>query len=361
MRLPCSIRKELSMKKKSIILLFSFIGSITLLLILLGLNLDKPENEKQNGLTNQYDISSQNTFAYVIYNDGKPSLMLYNKAKKINAEAFSMDSSKMILDPSFSYDGSQLSFISTDKEREDESELKSTIHILDLRTKDVTDLFTGDSLITEIEFSPVDATLYYLRAGTFENYSPIVSKRPHDLDVWSFDPTENEQKQITDLKSYSMHSLHVSPGEDSIFIQMDDDQGADTPEETFEVKQRIFEIPIDNPDSMKVAGDHDRNTDVFDFTFSPDGNTMIFQSISNPDEGGTYEYELYTMEVDSGKEAQLTHLGEYTDRPVFNADGGRVYFMVDRQFAKGSPEYHLYSVKPDGKDLKEAELPLSNN
>ncbi|MGD6893420.1 TolB family protein [Bacillus infantis] len=349
------------MKKKSIILLFSFIGGITLLLILLGLNLDKSENEKQNGITNQYDISSQNTIAYVNYKDGKPSLMLYNKEKDINAEAFSLDSSRMILDPSFSYDGSLLSFISTNKQQDEDTAFKTTIHILDLSTKQVTDAFTENELITETEFSPVNDTLYYLRAGTFQNYSPIASKRPHDLDVWSFNPAEGEHKQITDLKSYSMHSLQLSPGENSVFIQMDDDQGADTPEETFEVKQRIFKIPIDNPDSMKIAGDPDRKMDVFDFTFSPDGDTMIFQSISNSDEGGTYEYELYKMDVDSGEEAQLTHLGEYTDRPVFSADGDRVYFMVDKRFAKGSPEYHLYSVKLNGKEIEKIELPLSED
>lgn len=345
------------MKKKYLIFLIVFLFIVTASLAGAGIIFSKTENEKQNGLENQYDVSSQNTIAYVVYKEGRPQLFLYNKKLAIDTVAVEYDQNTMVLDPSFSNDGSTLAYITSNKDREKEQ--KSTVHFLDLRTKETTEVFTDTSIITEVEFSPDDSSLFFLGAGTFENYSPITGKRPHDFDVYEYDVNKKSHKKLTDLKQYSIHSLHVAPSGDRVYVQRDDDSDVKSPEDSFQVKQRIFEISLDHPKQMSVISDPSREVDVFGFTVSPDGNEFIFQSISNADEGGTFEYELYKYNLDSKEEKQLTHFGEYVGDPVVSADGKTIFFMMDKKFAKGDPEYHLYKMSIDGEQTEEIVLPNS--
>ncbi|WP_077212773.1 TolB family protein [Bacillus dakarensis] len=340
------------MKKKYLVLLLIFLLVITIALVLIGLRFNKTENEKQNGLSNQYDVSPENTIAYVAYEEGKPQLFLHDG--KEAAAAVEYDDNTLILDPTFKEDGTILAYITTNKDKE--TELISTVHFLDLSTKEVSQVFTDASTITEIEFNPKGESLLFLRAGTYENYSPITGKRPHDFDVYEYDLTDQSLEQKTNLSQYSIHSLHVSADGERVFLQRDDDSSVETAEDSFNVKQRIFEIPIEKPEQMSVISDPDREVDVFSFTITPSEEEIIFQSISNPDDGGTFKYELYKYNLTTKTETQLTHFGEYVGDPVISADGQTVYFMLDKKFAKGDPEYHLYRMSISGDQVKEISL-----
>lgn len=346
------------MKKKYLMILLIILLFITLSLVAMGLILDKTENEKQNGLADQFDVSSQNTFAYVNYANGKPQLFLYNEENAIDELVVELDEHTMIIDPSFSTDGSILAFVSTNKDKE--KELTSTVHFLDLRSKEISDVFTDESTITEVEFKPDGSSLLYLRAGTFENYSPITGKRPHDFDVYEFDLDTSSHERKTDLSQYSIHSLQVSPDGKKVYLQRDDDSSVETAEDSFMARQRIFEIPLEYPEEMKVISDPEREVDVFSFTITPTGNEMIFQSISNPDSGGTFEYELFLYHLDSKKERQLTHLSKHASNPVVGADGKTIYFMLDTNFGNGGPVNYLYKISFTGDQIEEIILPGSS-
>ncbi|MDZ5473595.1 hypothetical protein SM124_17910 [Bacillus sp. 31A1R] len=345
-------------KKKTLVILFLLLVAITIGLIVAGLFLNKTENEKLQGLSQYYDVSSKNTIAYVMYRDGIPALRLYNKDEAINAEAIKLTSEQMILDPSFSPDGSTLAFISTFKDMK--SELKSSVHLLDLRTQEIRELFNVPYIVTEIEYSPIGNSLFYLQAGTFENYSPIASERPHDMDILEYDLVQENHTQITNLKKYNMNSLTIAPDAKSVYVVMDDDADAETAEEIFNTKQRVFNISFDHPENPTIASDIEREEDIFSFTFTPTGNEMIFNSISNVDSGDTFQYELYRYNVDTKEEKQLTNLESYSTDPVIGHDGKTIYFMVDQNFGKRTPQYHLYKMTMDGNGLEEITLPNIN-
>jgi Tol biopolymer transport system component len=342
------------MKKKYLIFLFSFLLVITLALAFVGLMFNKSENEKQNGLSNQYDVSTDNTIAYVVYKEGQPQLLLHNEKETVTGAAY--DENVQILDPTFNEDGTILAYITTNKNKE--TELISTIHFLNMSTNETEDIFTDESTITEIEFHPNGESLLLLRAGTFENYSPITGKRPHDFDVYEYSLSDKSLQPKTSLSQYSIHSLHVSADGERVFLQRDDDSNVETAEDSFNVNQRIFEIPLDHPEEMSIISDPDREVDVFSFTITPSEDEIIFQSISNADDGGTYEYELYKYDLASKEEKQLTYFGEYAGDPVISEDGKTVYFMLDKKFAKGDPEYHLYQMGIEGDKVEEIPLPL---
>lgn len=347
------------MKKKYLIMLFSLLLLIAAILVVIGFLFNKEENEKQNGLTNHYDVSRQNTIAYVTYSDGKPQLNLYNEENSIHDVVVEYDENTMIFDPTFSEDGASLAFITTNKDKE--TELISTVYSLDLRSKEIEEIFTDESTITEVEFKPDGSSLLYLRAGTFENYSPIVGKRPHDFDVYEYDFTTKSHVRITNLSQYSIHSLQVSPSGDSVYLQRDDDSSVETAEDSFMVHQRIFEIPLEQPEEMKVISDPEREVDVFSFEVFPTGNEMVYASIRNPDDGGTYQYELYKYHMETKEETQLTHFSEYTSNPVIADEGETIYFMLDTNFAGGDPVNQLYKMSRSGENVEEIELPVDGN
>lgn len=344
------------MKKKYVLMIFSFLVIMLLGLVTTGFMFNKTEEEKTNGLSNHYDVSANGTIAYVTYEDGKPSLRLFHEEKATEQTVLTLEPDKNILDPSFTKDGKKLAFIVSHKNKEEQ--LDSRIELLDMQTLKTTKLLDTSTVITEVDFSSTGKSLFYLSAGTFENYSPITGKRPHNFDIYKYDFDAKTEKRITFMKKYSMTSLRVSPDEQSVFVQMDDDADVKTAEDTFEAHQRIFQIPLQSPAQPTVVTDPDREVDIFDFTFTPAGDEIIFQSISNADSGDTFIYELYRYHMKNKTETQLTNLGEYTDHPVVSADGKMIYFTVDKRFAKGDPDYHLYSMTLDGKNTREIGLPI---
>ena len=345
------------MKKKSIYLILISLALVTVLFVIAGLIFKKEENEKQQGLTNQYDVSTQGTFAYVTHHQGKPQLNLYNPDLSLEEKVIELKNDEQILDPTFSYEGDTLAFITTDKNQEEDS--TSTVHLLDLRSKKVSELFHADFLVTELDFTNQGRSLFYIGAGTYKNYSPIAGPRPHDLDIYEFDFDKNESTQLTTFKKYGLSSLHVTGDGKAAYYQTDDDEDAKTADEIFETHQRIFKIEFKNR-KIETVSDPERDVDVFDFIMGPDERTMVFQSIANEESGGNYIYELYTYDLKTKTEKQLTHLNQYTERPVFSSDSKTVYFMVDKKFGVSDPQYHLYKVDIDGGAPKEIILPRMN-
>ncbi|WP_404328680.1 hypothetical protein [Mesobacillus maritimus] len=339
------------MKKKTIFGVIGVIAFVTIVLSVLGMFFNKSEDEKLNGLSGYYDVTEEGTIAYVHYTDGKPRIRLYNPEKSDDEKILELENDQYILDPTFSADGSTITYISTNKNLEES--LSSTIYQFNLETQENLELFSFDAAITEIQFSANEESMFYLMAGVFQNYSPIASRRPHDFDVYEYRFAEDEHIQHTKMKEYSMHSLHNAPDNESVFVRMD--EVADTPEESFEVHQRIFEIPLEEPSKRKVISDPNREVDIFDFTIVPDRKEIVFQSIGNFDSGGTYQYELYKYNLETKEEEQLTNLKEYTTNPVIRQN--QIYFMVDKRFAQRDSDYHLYVMNMDGTEVKEIQLP----
>ncbi|RFU62298.1 hypothetical protein D0469_20560 [Peribacillus saganii] len=341
------------MRKRYLYLFGGLVLTLTAILAVMGFKFEKTEQEKQEGLADQYDVSAQDTVAYVSYKRGKPGLYIFNNKLDIEEKVIEFENSKSIIDPSFSSDGTKVAFITANKNPE--KDLSSTVHLLDLRTKEVTELFKSENMVTELDFSPVSDSLFFLGAGTFGNYSPIASKRTHDLDVFEYKLAEKETVQRTSLKKYSMTSLNVSPDGTSIFVQMDDDLDADTPEETFETKQRVFQIALDSPEDLHVVTDPNKEIDITELILAPSGNEIIYQSISNPDDDGTYKYELFSYHLESKKEHLVTHFGNFVGRPRFSSDVS-LYFIADKNWPN-RVDNHLYRMDLKTKEIKEVILP----
>lgn len=338
------------MNKRKITLIFATIATVTVGLVIFGFVFKKTEEEKMNGLTEMFDISNDGTIAYVSYDKGEQQITITNGDEISNYYIYGK---KTIQDIAFSPNGTTL--IYSVSPNDVETDLLSSVNALDVETLEETNLFQKTGLITEVAFDPKNGDqLFYLKAETFENYSPIARANPHDFDIFSYNITEEKHTQYTNLKQYSMDSLQVSPSDETVYIQMFDDAHAETAEDIFEAHLRIFKVPLDDPEGLTVISEPNKDIDIYDFVFLPVQDKIIYQSVSNANAGGTFQYELFEYDLNTNKETQLTNLKEYTSRPTIYNDN--VYFIVDKQFAQKRPDFHLYKMDLDGENIVEVEL-----
>lgn len=343
----------MSVNKNTII--FSTIVLVTAMLIAVGLLFAKSDEEKINWLAEAYDVSEQGDIAFVKYNEGKPELYI-KSADKIQLVAQLLDT-KEITDLAFSPKGKELFYVEIEREKGKLHSKVNSVHIQSLETKHI---FEDESIITEIEFDPKnEEKIYYLKAKTFENYSPIARAYPHEYDIYHFNLQTKEHVQHTDLNKYSMTSLQVSDVEDVVYVQMDDDLTADTPEDIFETKQRIFSIALAEEAGITVLTDPKRRVDVYDFALVPGEKAIVFQSISNYDAGGTFEYDLYFYNWEKNEEERLTDLTSYASRPIISKKENKIYFLVDDNFGKSNePNRTIYSMDLNGENITEVDIAI---
>lgn len=81
------------------------------------------------------------------------------------------------------------------------------ICLYDLKSGKVDTLLKGGQLITDACISNNNKYVYYLSAMELKNYSPIVSKAPHGIDVYEISVHTKEVRKVTNLNEYSIRSL----------------------------------------------------------------------------------------------------------------------------------------------------------
>lgn len=343
------------MKRHSLIIILAIVSSITIILVILGFKFSKTEMEKINGFSGLFTISENGDIAFANYNKGETEVYLHGKE---NNPILTLDAKKEITDMIYSPDGTALYYIVNDKELTQSSKLESVIYFIDINSLQQKELLRENKLLTEITFDPKDEDiLFYLGAEIFENYSPIARAAPHDFDIYSYSIKENDITRHTEFKKYSIDSLQVSHTEHIVYVQMADDFDAETADDIFEMKQKVFEIPLENPEKLNIVSDGAGVTDdIYDMFYIYQYDIIVFQAVSQTGADGIYKYELFELDLQNNKNTQLTYLTEHAAQPTYSAHDDQIYFIVDKQFAKQHSDYYLYRMNRDGSDIEELHL-----
>lgn len=157
-------------------------------------------------------------------------------------------------------------------------------------------------------------------------------------------------KRLTERLEYDMSDIAISGYDDALYVTMfADEQEAETAEEMFDIKQSLFMMPLDAPGELTKIEPHDWNEELYGLAVSPDGKKLALTTITNANEGGTFQYELFLLDLATKEVEQVTSLKTYVMDPVFREK--YLYFTEDRAFPSRSPDYHLHRY-----DLKTGEL-----
>jgi hypothetical protein len=143
-----------------------------------------------------------NTIVFSYFKNSIGSLFIYsltdNSCKQITKQTFGWDNF-----PIFSSDGKQVLYVSYPNL----DSKNAFINIINLNTKEIDTIIRNEPLILEVCFSKNNRFVYYLKASEVANYSPIARQQPHGIDIFAFEISTKQTKQITSLKGYSLQAL----------------------------------------------------------------------------------------------------------------------------------------------------------
>src|SRR5258708_15797817 len=166
---------------------------------------------------------------------------------------------------------------------------------------------------------------------TYVQGSPIVMKRPQDLDLYSLDWFNGNVVKLSNVGAYGIHDVSEV---DSSFVIFRLDEGPKDGLYAFDKKAPLVLkkiVPANNP-----RGDEGM---YYDPVYDSRSNTLLF----------TAPYELYRMNLED-KLAQRI----YDSRGTSNISSVRLFKKSPRiLFAKQGENKMLYSINLDGTDLKQ--------
>ncbi|MBT2971461.1 MAG: M28 family peptidase [Candidatus Thiodiazotropha sp. (ex Ctena orbiculata)] len=258
----------------------------------------------------------------------------------------------------FNADGSSMIFQS---ERDDANPFYQ-IYLMDLETGDVEQVSPGYGKTTCAWIHPTDNKVLY--ASTHED-TEARSKMQQELDFrasgkerrysWDYDPnfdiyeqalTSGVRKNLTRTPGYDAEAAYSPDGRQIVFASNRRAYSG----EMSEVEKRIFEhdksfmmdLYLMNADGSELR----RLTDSPGYDggpfFSFDGSRITWRRFSIDGSRA----EIYTMDLASGEERQLTQMGVMSWAPFFHPSGDYLIFASNRE---GFANFELYLVDAQGK------------
>ena len=304
------------------------------------------QEPKNNVYRPEFDISNDNkNIVCSYYENNKGSIykidITNNQKRKISPE-----SKYSLIKPIYSPNNKQIACLATTLTEEP----KSKICLIDIESRKMVDLTNDSSLILESIFSPNGKSIYFTVAGHFGNYSPIASKAPHGIDIYSIDIVTKQIQKITDLNAYDLHGLSITNNNDSLLFHL---TSADN-------KSGLFEMDINNKKLSQINAVNDlkakdKVTPPYEYygpVLSKENSKIAF---SEP-------YELYIME----KQTKISKLIFRREPNIVNVGDIRFfysnnYLMIslpkDSKTSNSTGEnFGFYTLNPETNVLKELNL-----
>ncbi|WP_050180288.1 TolB family protein [Domibacillus robiginosus] len=329
------------MKKKTAWILGGFF-ILWAVLVSTGIAFQKTDAEKQNGLTDVFDLSPAGDIFYVKHEDGIPSLRIFSEKNKTDKEVTRLPADQLVTDVDVSPDGSAAAFIAIQEGDVIETgEVRTDVYIVDFSIGRQTLLFKGNQAASSLEFSEDGNSLYFIG---------LASERAHS-DIFRYDLSTGAKKRLTTLNSYSMSGLHVRADGTSALVLMQDETV-----DMFESKSSVWTVSLDGQSTVKPYTTPKTHLEVTDYAFHEPTGDMVYQAVANEETADTFQYELFRYNNQLKQPQALTSFGTYAGSPVFHPSGHTIYFMTDPNFAKGKPDYHLFKMNLDGSNKQEIVL-----
>lgn len=312
-------------------------------LISAGVAFQKTDDEKQNGLTDVFDLSPAENIFYVKHINGIPSLRSFSENTQKDEEITSLPADRLITDIDVSPDGSAVAFISIrEGDVIETGNIRTEVYILNLSSGRRELLLEGNQAASSLQFSKDGNSLYYIG---------LASERAN-LDIFRYNLADRTKKRLTALNSYSMSSLHVRSDETSAFILMQDESV-----DMFQGKASVYTVSLDGKSVLKPYTKPATHLEVTGYAFHEQNGDMVYQAVANEETTGIFEYELFRYNNQPKQRQALTSFGTYAGSPVFHPSGKTIYFMTDPNFGNGEADYHLFKMDRNGSNKQEIELP----
>ncbi|WP_158734670.1 hypothetical protein [Alteribacillus sp. YIM 98480] len=294
----------------------------------------------QPAFTGEFTVNHNGQIAFVL--EEEQMQVLYKQTESGVKRVFEADEDREIKSPVFTEENN-LSFIhTTGYPPEPEGEQKFQLEysdVVQVEGEDTDELVSMRGVMTDLVVDPthdrliIGGILLNIEEAPQEGFIPYSSSL-HTLEQ------DGTLEEIRSFDAYSPDSLQLKEGGENLLMILPDDFENVTPDSMFESTDRIYEMNMDNPQSLKLVSDEDTEIPISEVVISPDNSNLLFQTIMNWNESGDYEYDMVQYDPDLMTEGKRLHI----DDSVMNAEvhNENLYYIKMSRNTNGSNKYALF-------------------
>lgn len=306
-----------------------------------------PENVANNSISEFVSISLDDQYMLFAYHKNGTSAIYRATIDGKNAKQLTFPKDRIHIKPKYSPNNKNILFISYPNYC---MKPQSILWIMNTDGTEAKQLTSGTDDITDAIFSADGNTIYYLKSGWYGHSSPIATMRPHKFDIYSVNIDGTDTKRITNTEEYDVSDLYTSKDGKKIYFRQDQYQNPNY----------YHYFYLDNPNKMRPIklGEKYERKEFYDPEFYIDEKLMAFTM--NTQETGSYEYELFTMDMSSREVKQLTNLKSLVAQPCFFNKTNKMLFVQDLNWPNHPSKYQLMQIDTDGSSLKKIDVDIQN-
>ncbi|MGH3087872.1 MAG: hypothetical protein ACRDSJ_11220, partial [Rubrobacteraceae bacterium] len=163
------------------------------------------------------------------------------------------------------------------------------------------------------------------------------SNRDGNSEIYSMNPDGSDQRRLTNNPAAD-NTPTFSPNGKKIAFASD---RTDPDTSDFDFIYDIFVMNADGANVRRITNDGD----AFNFgpAWSPDGKKLAFTSDLG-EEGGRGNYDIFTIDINSGARARVTNNENFDFSPDWSPDGKSIAFESDRVNEGGQRDQEVYTI-----------------
>ncbi|SFE74651.1 hypothetical protein [Alteribacillus iranensis] len=343
------------MNKKALILLFSMIALVTGGLVTAGLIVTS-EEEARPVFTGEYSLGPNDELAYVIERKGVHTLFA-QMGDGHPAPVYQAEEEWEIHAPVFTGE-TEITFVETTGEpkeppgKQEFQLVHSDVKTATVENGETTTVLDARGYITELLYDDAKDRLIVNGVHMSTEKKPEVGFIPYESALYILS-RDGDVEKIRSFDAYSPGSLQITKEGEHLFMILPDDFEEVTPESMFEATERIYEMKIDDLSALQVVSKEDSDIPISEFVLVGDGTQMLYQTIMNWGEGGTYLYDTVWFDRSTKKEGKRLHINEAVMNAKLNEEGSWLYYVKMSQKADQTRQYGLYRFDVTGEKKEE--------
>lgn len=191
-------------------------------------------------------------------------------------------------------------------------------------------------------FGPDPSRVFFLRSRAFEHHSPLVDNRRHKFDLFSVELNTRQVTQVTHQQFYELDQADVSADGKLLAYSLS----------TYLEGDRFLIAPVSTPEKAiaglqpVVPGAPKPTPVLYEASWFPDGQSLLFKAASEPPSKGNFDYNVYRVWLKSGKIEQLTELKGIIDALSLSRDGKKALVLQGSQYSVLDVDTHKLTSFP---------------
>lgn len=328
-------------KKRKRLLSFIMVSALLLVgTLIYSILRDDDQYKYFTGLGEPLDISpDDHQYLFSYYRNGKEAIYQANVNGK-NVIRLTNPTTVRHHHPKYSSDGKRILFLA-----ENEKGINS-LFVANRDGSNAKQLPTKKLHVSEAVFSPIDDIVYYSGISA-KDFHKAEGETKEGYDLYSIRLNSKRSKQLTNNDRFSMNSLSFSSDGKVLYYNSDTATG-----------EKLMAFTLENGEE-RDALERMKPHDGYSLQLSPNGEKIVYTAIAKESMNSSlYKYELFIMDIKSGKNDRLTNLHANVASARFFHNQNKIAFFEYTNWPDVPGKYVLHTVDPETGKLQRIRLAM---